>query len=142
MEHVCDGHVVSVGHPEDSPLAVTVDSVVGHGVVQWALAGAEVVVRVPALAATHVLDPTSAVLWQCLDGVSPLSAVFDDIAEAFGVAAEQVAADCLPVIGSWLHASIASMVQGGVDGAAASWPVVEPSTAGRTWRRLVDPPNT
>ena len=45
----------------DSPQAVTVDSVVGHGVVQWALAETEVVVRVPAVAATHVLDPTSAV---------------------------------------------------------------------------------
>ena len=130
---------------DDSLQAVTVDSVVGHGVVQWAVAGAEVVVRVPAVAATHVLDPTSAVLWQCLDGVSPLGVVFDDIAEAFGVSPQQVAADCLPVIGSWLHASIASIASiadHAADGAAASWPPMVPAPSGRTWRRLVDPPNT
>ena len=125
---------------DDTELSATLDSVVTHGEVQWAPAGGEVVVRVPSLAATHVLDPTSAVLWQCLDGISPLAVVFDDIADAFGASPQQVAADCLPVIGSWLHASIAVI-------AAARPPddsptPAAPSTGGRTWRRLVDPPNT
>ena len=97
----------------------------------------------PALAATHVLDPMSAVLWQCLDGISPLTVVFDDIATAFGVSPQQVAADCLPVVDSWLLAAIAT------DAAlAAPQPFVDvpvasaPPTSGRTWRRLVDPPNS
>ena len=119
---------------------LTLDAVVARGAVQWALAGAEAVVQVPALAATHVLDPTSAVLWQCLDGVSPLGAVFADIADAFGVPAQQVAADCLPVMGSWLHAHIAVLAGAAAPG-GDTFPL-DPDSSGRTWRRLVDPPNT
>ena len=116
------------------------DSVVARGSVRWALAGAEAVVQVPALAVTYVLDPTAAMLWQCLDGISPLGAVFADIADAFGVPGQQVAADCLPVIDSWLHARVAVLA---VPAASAGDAVtLDAGTSGRTWRRLVDPPNT
>ena len=111
----------------------SLDAVVARREVAWAVAGAEVVVH--AGNATHVLDPTSAVLWQCLDGVSSLQEVFADIADVFALSIDRVAADCMPALESWLAAGIA------VD---ASQP---PHTAGegehgRTWRRLVDPPNT
>ena len=119
---------------------LTLEAVVAHGSVRWALAGAEAVVQVPALAATYVLDPTAAMLWQCLDGVSPLGALFADIAHAFGVPAQQVAADCLPVMGSWLHAHIAVLAGAAAPG-GDTFPL-DPDSSGRTWRRLVDPPNT
>ena len=119
---------------------LTLDAVVGRGDVHWALAGAEAVVQVPALAATHVLDPTSALLWQCLDGVSPLGLVFADIADAFGVPAQQIAADCLPVIGTWLYSQL--VVLAGPPAPVAVEPAPDPAFGGRTWRRLVDPPNT
>jgi predicted dinucleotide-binding enzyme len=108
--------------------------VVRRGDVAWAVAGHEVVVS--SATARHVLDPTSAVLWQCLDGVSTLGEVFADIADVFALPTDHVAADCLPAIESWLATGIA------VD-------VNEPAHAprndgphGRSWRRLVDPPNT
>ncbi len=108
-------------------------AVVGRGEVAWAVAGAELVVH--SAGVTHVLDPTAAVLWQCLDGVSSLHDVFIDIADVFVVPLDQVAADCLPAIESWIASGIA------VD---TTQPASQPDKAehGRTWRRLVDPPST
>ncbi|MDP2292811.1 MAG: PqqD family protein [Actinomycetota bacterium] len=116
--------------------ALPLHTVLAHGEVQWAAAGAEVVVAQPAHAVAHVLDPASAVLWQCLDGASPLTEVIADIAEAFGVTAEQVAADCVPVLRSWLAAGIVH------EGPADDQRATSPAPLERAWRRLVDPPDT
>ncbi|MDO8362942.1 MAG: PqqD family protein [Actinomycetota bacterium] len=119
-----------------------------HATAQWALAGAEAVVHVPAFAATHVLDATATVLWQCLDGESPLQLVFADIAAAFDVPLQRVASDCLPVLGTWLQAGLAVQVPAAPPMVTPTpvptlTPVPKPpSGSGRAWRRLVDPPNT
>lgn len=113
-------------------------AVVARADVAWAVAGNEAVVRVPATGSTHALDPSAALLWQCLDGTSPLRLVFADLAEAFGADPTLVAADCLPVLASWIDAGIAIEV---ADPTAAPAPLpAEPVL--RTWRRLVDPPNS
>ena len=112
-------------------MSASLSAVVARSDVAWAVAGPEVVVHTAV--ATHVLDPTSAVLWQCLDGVSSLREVFIDIAEVFALSLDHVANDCLPAIESWLATGIA------VD---TSHPSADDVERGRTWRRLVDPPNT
>ena len=124
----------------------TLESVIAPGAVRWAAAGTELVVQMPSVVGTHVLDPAAAVLWQCLDGISPLRVVFDDMADAYGVAPSVIAADCLPVIGSWLSAGIvtersSTPVRIDVAGRDAHAPTQE-GGGGRTWRRLVDPPST
>jgi len=126
----------------------TLESVIAPGAVRWAAAGAELVVQMPSVVGTHVLDPAAAVLWQCLDGISPLRVVFDDMADAYGVAPSVIAADCLPVIGSWLSAGIVaecSSAPAQIDGAGPDEPAPTQDgdgVGGRTWRRLVDPPST
>lgn len=122
----------------DAAPTLTLDAVLAHGDVRWVAAGAEVVVHVPALAVAHVLDPAGAVLWQCLDGVSPLRELFADIADVFDVRADRVAADCTSVLQSWLESAIVTVVS-----AEAAHAVPEAGTpVERTWRRLVDPPDT
>ena len=120
----------------DSPSrrAVSLATVVAHNEVAWASAGSELVVQTSV--ATHVLDPTAAVLWQCLDGVSPLRDVFVDIADVFQVPVDEVAADCVPAIESWLATGIA------VDRSLTTHGTDDGFSHGRSWRRLVDPPNT
>jgi hypothetical protein len=108
-------------------------TVVSRAEVAWVPVGAEVVVRVPATGALHVLDPAGALLWQCLDGESSLQLVFADLADAFQVAPEVIAADCLPAVRSWLQAGIAVV--------SSARPAQRPPVL-QTWRRLVDPPNT
>lgn len=115
-------------------------SVLQHGAVRWVLAGDEAVVQVPALGITHVLDPASAVLWQCLDGVSSLVEIFGDMADVFGVEPAVIERDCLPVVRSWFDAGIA-VVPGTVTPAELSL-TSDAVEGGRTWRRLVDPPST
>lgn len=114
-------------------------SVLAHGAVRWALAGTEAVVQMPALAATHLLDPAATVLWQCLDGTSPLGEIFADMAEVFGVQPAVVERDCLPVVRSWFQAGI--VVVPGSNAPPAERPAAV-TDGGRTWRRLVDPPST
>jgi len=109
-------------------------TVVGRADVAWALVGDRLVVH--AAGSAHVLDPTAAVLWQCLDGVSSLRDVFADIADAFAIPLDQVAADCMPAIESWVATGIA------VDTTQPARQLVDDGEHGRTWRRLVDPPNT
>jgi hypothetical protein len=122
--------------PPEAHVTPNPDTVVARAAVAWAVAGTEVVVRVPATGATHVLDPTAALLWQCLDGDSPLQQIFADLAAAFGVAPDVVAADCRPAVASWLQAGIV---------VASRPPAATPAPAAphvRGWRRLVDPPNS
>ena len=109
-------------------------AVVGRADVAWALVGDQLVIH--ASGSTHVLDPTAAVLWQCLDGVSSLHEVFADIADAFAIPLDQVAADCMPAVESWVATGIA------VDTTQPARQLDDDGEHGRTWRRLVDPPNT
>jgi len=109
-------------------------AVVGRADVAWAVAGDQLVIH--ASGSTHVLDPTAAVLWQCLDGVSSLHEVFADIADVVAIPLDQVAADCMPAIESWLATGIA------VDTPQSRPQLDDAGEHGRTWRRLVDPPNT
>jgi hypothetical protein len=123
-------------------------TVVARADVAWSPAGTEVVVRVPATDAMHVLDPTAALLWQCLDGESPLQLVFSDLADAFGVSPDVIAADSLPAVISWVHAGIAVVPATTATATATAAPSPSAAPAARqepsprTWRRLVDPPNT
>ena len=109
-----------------------IDAVVAQGDVAWVPVDREVVVWHPAAGASFVLDPTAALLWQCLDGESALGDVLADIADVVGAPLADVTADCLPVVESWLTAGIAM--------AGPPLPAPESPTL-RTWRRLVAPPN-
>ena len=64
--------------------------------------GDEVVVYRVAGAASLVLSNTAALLWQCLDGASPLSEIFDDFAEVFRADWADIERDCLPALTLWL----------------------------------------
>ncbi len=119
-------------HDHDGP--VRSEEVLAHGPVQWASAGTEIVLHVPVLGATAVLDPTSALLWQCLDGVTPLAELFADLADAFEVPTEQVAADCLPAVQSWLASGAVQRV--------SSASVADGTDAVDRPRYLVHPPDT
>lgn len=117
------------------------DAVLAHADVSWFVIDAEVVVHEPLSASTYALDPVASVLWQCLDGVSSLEEIFVDIADVIGVEHDVVVADCLPVISSWIEADIARGVRAARVDATLSPVPTSPTFAGRTWRRLVDPPN-
>lgn len=99
--------------------------------VDWAVIGARVVVRRPEGGPALVLDPTSSLLWQCLDGEATLGELFADVAAVAGVASKRVSDDCRPAVRSWIAAGIATRS-----------PVhPEPSGQHRTWRHLLPPPN-
>lgn len=53
----------------------------------------ELVIFDPVSRAVHQLDPVGAVVWQFLDGRSPMAELVADLAHAFGTAEEQVRAD-------------------------------------------------
>ena len=118
-------------------------AVVSRAAVAWAPVGAEVVVRSDLTRSTFVLDPVSAVLWQCLDTSSPLAEVLTDIADGFGVPFETAVADCVPAVRSWIEAGIA--VDLSLPTLAEQGPRMlaeHDDESGRRWRRLVDPPNS
>jgi hypothetical protein len=99
--------------------------------VDWAVIDARVVVRRPEGGPAHVLDPTSSLLWQCLDGEATLAELFADVADVAGVATQRVSDDCRLVVQSWIAAGIAT-----------TSPVPsEPSGPPRAWRHLLPPPN-
>ncbi len=113
-----------------------IEAVVAPGDVAWAPIDREVVVWHPAHGASFALDPTAALLWQCLDGESTVGEVLADIADVVGVPLADITADCLPVVASWLEAGIAVDLS---DSSTASRPPAAPLL--RTWRRLMPPPN-
>jgi hypothetical protein len=78
--------------------------------IPWVVIGAEVVVYDPFVAESHVLDAVSALVWQCLDGESPLADIFADVADGFGVPASTVEDDFIPVVTDWLNAGLAQEV--------------------------------
>lgn len=99
--------------------------------VDWAVIGTRVVVRRPEGGRAHVLDPTSSLLWQCLDGEATLAELFADVAAVAGVATQRVSGDCRPVVQSWIAAGIAT----------GSPVPSERSGQRRAWRHLLPPPN-
>jgi len=74
--------------------------------------GDEVVVYRVADAASLVLNSTAGLLWQCLDGASPLADIVDDIARAFGADRADVERDCVPMVGIWLAENLLEEVNG------------------------------
>jgi hypothetical protein len=81
----------------------------------WVAVGDDVVVYRAADSTSHVMNPQAGLLWQCLDGAASLREIFDDFADVYQVAADQVAVDFLPVVGEWLLAEIAEEVSDGHD---------------------------
>lgn len=75
--------------------------------------GDEVVIYRVAGAASLVLSNTAGLLWQCLDGTSPLADILDDLAEAFRAERMAVERDCLPVLRRWLAENLVEEVPGG-----------------------------
>lgn len=62
---------------------------------------------------SFVLNPTSAIAWRCLDGENPVGEILADIADAFGVPAEQVEHDFLPILAAWMLDNLAEEVTHG-----------------------------
>lgn len=74
--------------------------------------GDEVVVYRVAPPDSFVLNPTAGLLWQCLDGKSPLGDILDDLAAAFGVDRAEVEKGCLPIVATWLAHQLVEEVDG------------------------------
>lgn len=70
--------------------------------VAWVAIGDEIVVHRVARTASFVLNSTAGLLWQCLDGVSPLAEILGDLADTFGADRSQVEKDCVTVVRTWL----------------------------------------
>ena len=58
--------------------------------VGWVEVDGEIVILDEATGATHLLNPTAALVWQCLDGVSTVEEIAVDIADAYGQDIEAV----------------------------------------------------
>jgi hypothetical protein len=68
----------------------------------WRAVGDDVVVvHLPSLI-SFVLDRGAAVLWQCLDGESRISDIFDDMADVFGIPLADVVDGFFPAIQVWI----------------------------------------
>lgn len=80
--------------------------------VAWVEIGDEIVVYRVADAASLVLNATAGLLWQCLDRVSPLAAIFDDLAAAFNADRAEVESDCRPLVNRWLAERLVEEVTG------------------------------
>lgn len=81
--------------------------------VAWVTAGDEVVVYRVASGASLVLNATGGLLWQCLDGSSPLGDIFDDLAVAFRADRAAVEQDCIPILNRWLSEQLVERVRSG-----------------------------
>jgi hypothetical protein len=99
--------------------------------VDWTVVDDEVVVWESHSRTSHVLNTTAALLWQCIDGVATARELLVDLADAFGVPIDVVAADFVPVIAAWKRDALVS------DGAGDRPRVIEVDG----WRLLADPPN-
>jgi hypothetical protein len=80
--------------------------------VAWVAIADETVVYRVAGAACVVLNTTAGLLWQCLDGASPLADIFDDLADAFSTDRSELEKDCIPVVSRWLAESLVEEVHG------------------------------
>ena len=99
----------------------------------WSKIGDQLVVYLPATTTSYVLNSVAGLVWQCLDGDSPLDEVLADVADVFGVDSELVLDDFLPVVGQWIADEIAETVPGE--------PRDDCETTTDPWRRLDSPPN-
>ena len=70
--------------------------------VAWVAIGDEIVLYRASDAASLVLNSTAGLLWQCLDGRSRLTDIFDDLADAFHADRSAVETDSVPVVSTWL----------------------------------------
>jgi len=78
--------------------------------VAWVAIGDEIVLYRASDAASLVLNSTAGLLWQCLDGRSPLTDILDDLAEAFRADRAAVETDCVPVVSTWLAEHLVEQV--------------------------------
>lgn len=78
--------------------------------VVWVAIGDEIVLYRASDAASLVLNSTAGLLWQCLDGRSPLADIFDDLAEVFRADRAAVETDCVPVVSRWLAEHLVEQV--------------------------------
>jgi len=83
----------------------------------------------------HVLNQTAGVLWQCIDGVSPLGEILSDVSDAFQVPLDVLVNDIVPVVAAWKRDQLVG------DNHAPSASAGDESEVTPRWRRLVDPPN-
>ncbi|MGH9918784.1 MAG: PqqD family protein [Nitrososphaerales archaeon] len=58
----------------------------------------DIVIYDPVQEKSHVLNSTGGLIWQLLDGESPLEQLAEDIAGAFGVSMETVLADMVTLV--------------------------------------------
>jgi hypothetical protein len=80
--------------------------------VAWVAIANEIVLYRVAGPASLVLNPTAGLLWQCLDGTSPLTDILDDLADAFGADRTEVERDCVPIVSAWLAEKLVEEVDG------------------------------
>lgn len=81
--------------------------------VAWVAIGEEVVVHRPSPPTSFVLNSVAGLLWRCLDGVSSLREILDDMADAFGVERASVERDCIPLVAMWQHQHLIEEVGNG-----------------------------
>lgn len=58
----------------------------------------ELVVVDEATGRVHALNPTAALVWECLDGQASLATIVDELQEAFGAPRATISADVLGVV--------------------------------------------
>ncbi len=81
--------------------------------VVWQEVGGEVVVYHIGSDTSYVLNPTSALAWQCFDGESTLGEILADIADVFDVELATVEADFVPIVAGWMLDDLVEEVQHG-----------------------------
>jgi hypothetical protein len=117
------------------PLVAPTDVYAHSSEIAWSEVGDELLVYHHRLATSHVLDGVSSLLWQCIDGVSPLHEIFSDIADAFAQPLDAIVSDLATVVAEWKRDSLL-VASGDVSPIPDHVGVALP-----TWRHLVDPPN-
>ena len=73
----------------------------------------------------HVLNATAAIVWECLDGVSTLDDICVDLAEAFGVPYDRVAADVTGITERMLEDRLVTPVRSETDDPDLAEPAVD-----------------
>jgi hypothetical protein len=66
----------------------------------------ETVVYVAATESLHLLDGTASVVWWALDNTTTLGVICDELADAFGVAAERIRGDVEPLVKNLVEAGL------------------------------------
>lgn len=58
----------------------------------------------------HAFNRTASLLWQCLDGESPLAEIIEDLADAFGAPLGAVTGDVLDAAGGWRNRGLVELL--------------------------------